>query len=37
MKRLSLTVDEKKALVEFMKALNGEGWQQMTAPPTLPQ
>ena len=37
MKRLNLTVDEKKALVEFMKALNGEGWQQMTAPVALPK
>ena len=37
MKRLSLTADEKRSLVEFMKGLNGEGWQQMTAPSALPK
>lgn len=37
MKPLKLTVDEKRAVVEFMKALNGEGWQQMTAPVALPK
>jgi cytochrome c peroxidase len=37
LKPLHLTVDEKRALVEFMKALSGEGWEQMTAPATLPQ
>ena len=37
MKPLKLTSDEKKAVVEFMKALNGEGWQQMTAPAALPK
>ena len=37
MKKLSLTSDEKRALVEFMKALNGEGWQQLTAPMALPK
>lgn len=37
MKKLSLTPDEKRALVEFMKALNGEGWQQLTAPLALPK
>ena len=37
MKPLNLTADEKRALVEFMKALNGEGWQQMTAPSALPK
>jgi cytochrome c peroxidase len=37
MKPLHLTADEKHAVVEFMKALNGEGWQQMIAPPALPK
>jgi cytochrome c peroxidase len=37
MKPLHLTRDEKAELVEFLKALNGEGWQQMTAPKLLPR
>jgi cytochrome c peroxidase len=37
LKPLHLTADDKHALVEFMKALNGEGWQQMIAPPELPK
>lgn len=37
LKPLHLAVDEKHALVEFMKALNGEGWQRMTAPPEFPK
>jgi cytochrome c peroxidase len=32
MKPLHLTVQEKKDLVEFLKALSGEGWQQLKAP-----
>lgn len=34
MKPLNLTDQEKKDLVEFMKALNGEGWQAKLVPPT---
>jgi cytochrome c peroxidase len=37
MKPLQLTVQEKKDLVAFLKALNGEGWQQIKAPERLPQ
>jgi cytochrome c peroxidase len=37
MKPLKLTVVEKKDLVEFMKALNGEGWQTIAAPKAFPQ
>lgn len=37
MKPLNLTDQDKKDLVEFMKALNGEGWQQITAPLVFPQ
>jgi cytochrome c peroxidase len=34
---LKLTDQDKKDLVAFMKALNGEGWQSMTAPKSFPQ
>lgn len=37
MKPLHLTAEDKTALVEFMKGLNGEGWQKMTAPAALPK
>jgi cytochrome c peroxidase len=37
MKPLNLTEEEKKDLVEFLKTLNGEGWQKITAPKTFPQ
>ena len=37
LKPLHLSKDEKHALVEFMNALNGEGWQQMIAPAALPK
>jgi len=33
---LGLTEQEKKDLVEYMRALKGEGWQ-MTAPTEFPQ
>jgi cytochrome c peroxidase len=33
MKKLNLTAAEKKDLVEFMKALSGEGWQAKLVPP----
>jgi cytochrome c peroxidase len=36
-KKLNLSDAEKKDLVEFMKALSGEGWQQVKAPATFPQ
>jgi cytochrome c peroxidase len=36
MKKLNLTPTEKKDLVEFLKALDGEGWQHLTAPATFP-
>lgn len=35
MKPLKLTAEEKKDLVEFLKALNGEGWQAKLTPPTV--
>jgi cytochrome c peroxidase len=35
MKPLNLTDQEKKDLVEFMRALNGEGWQAKLTPPTV--
>jgi len=35
MKPLKLTGEEKKDLVEFLKALSGEGWQAKLAPPTV--
>lgn len=34
MKPLKLTAAEKKDLVEFLKAFNGEGWQAKLTPPT---
>jgi cytochrome c peroxidase len=34
---LKLTVENKKDLVSFLKALNGEGWQQFQAPAYLPK
>ncbi|MFN3649018.1 MAG: cytochrome-c peroxidase [Armatimonadota bacterium] len=37
MKPLNLTTQEKADLVEFLKALNGDGWQKLQAPKTLPQ
>jgi cytochrome c peroxidase len=37
MKPLNLTAQEKADLVEFLKALNGEGWQTITEPTTFPQ
>ena len=37
MKPLNLTDEEKKDLVAFMKALNGEGWQHIKAPKEFPQ
>jgi cytochrome c peroxidase len=36
-KKLNLSDAEKKDLVEFMKALSGEGWQQVKPPATFPQ
>jgi cytochrome c peroxidase len=35
--RLELTDQEKRNLVEFLRSLNGEGWQQITAPTEFPQ
>jgi len=37
LKPLQLTAAEKKDLVEFMKSLNGEGWQHLTEPTSFPQ
>jgi cytochrome c peroxidase len=37
MRPLKLTAQDKKDLVEFLKALDGEGWQNMTAPKQFPQ
>jgi cytochrome c peroxidase len=37
MKKLNLTAVEKKDLVEFLKALSGEGWQKVQAPQIFPQ
>jgi len=34
---LELTVAEKQDLIEFLRTLNGEGWQQATAPSTFPE
>lgn len=34
---LNLTAKEKTALVAFMKALNGEGWQHATPPASFPE
>lgn len=36
-KPLHLTVQDKADLVAFLKALSGEGWQQVKAPETFPQ
>jgi cytochrome c peroxidase len=36
-KPLKLTVQDKKDLVEFLKGLNGEGWQHIKAPTAFPQ
>ncbi len=35
--RLELTELEKRNLVEFLRSLNGEGWQHITAPTEFPQ
>jgi cytochrome c peroxidase len=37
LKPLKLTEAQKKDLVEFLKSLNGEGWQKTTAPAVFPQ
>lgn len=37
MKPLNLTEDDKKALVSFLKALSGEGWQHFKEPDEFPQ
>jgi cytochrome c peroxidase len=37
MKPLNLTDQEKKDLVAFLKALSGEGWQNVKAPESFPQ
>ena len=37
LKELKLTPQDKKDLVEFMKALSGEGWQQWTEPKSFPR
>ena len=34
---LELTEDEKHDLVQFLRTLNGEGWQQATAPAVFPR
>ena len=34
---LELTKEEKHDLVQFLRTLNGEGWQKATAPTTFPQ
>lgn len=34
---LDLTSEEKRDLVAFLRALNGEGWQQVTAPTEFPR
>jgi cytochrome c peroxidase len=36
-KPLKLTKDQKSDLIEFLKALNGEGWQSVKAPASFPQ
>jgi cytochrome c peroxidase len=36
-RKLNLTVAEKKDLVEFLKSLSGEGWQTATEPTEYPQ
>jgi cytochrome c peroxidase len=37
MKKLDLTEQDKKDLVEFLKSLSGEGWQHATPPKSFPQ
>jgi cytochrome c peroxidase len=37
MKPLHLTAADKRNLVEFMKALSGEGWQKLGPPPKFPE
>jgi cytochrome c peroxidase len=37
MKPLKLTPQDKKDLVAFLKSLNGEGWQHIKEPTSLPQ
>jgi cytochrome c peroxidase len=34
---LNLTAENKKDLIEFLKALDGEGWQQIKAPTSFPE
>ena len=34
---LELTVQEKHDLIEFLRTLNGEGWQQAIAPKAFPE
>lgn len=36
-KPLNLSADEKKALVTFMKTLNGKGWEHLTEPDKFPE
>ena len=36
-RKLDLTAQEKKDLVEFLKALNGDGWQHFPEPTALPK
>jgi hypothetical protein len=36
MKPLKLTEQDKRDLVAFLKALNGESWQTVTAPRSFP-
>jgi len=37
MKKLNLTAQDKSDLVEFLKSLNGEGWQSIAEPKSFPQ
>ncbi len=37
MKPLKLTKEDKSDLVQFLKALSGEGWQDKTAPKEFPK
>ena len=37
LKKLNLTADQKKDLVEFLKALDGQGWQKVAVPASFPQ
>jgi cytochrome c peroxidase len=37
MKKLNLTAQDKADLVEFLKSLNGEGWQSIAEPKSFPQ